>query len=734
MSILNRRYMRSVATHAAFYFCILILTATVVWAYLVFGAAVDGMKAYLDDYYAQGHVEGGQFALETYLTDDDIKDLEGTYGVQLERQPYREFEEDNYMVRVFAATDDINVHRIIEGHEIDRDDEILLSSNFMRAQNLAIGDTIVLGGIERTICGTFVRPDYIYMIESLSDTYHADAEFGIALVSDKQFEQFDEEQGYISVIYTRDNEIEFRTKLYDDYDLLAYVSADSNQRIKTPEATVNQYRAITTVILPALICLIVLIVMIVLIRKVESEQKLIGSLTALGYGKNEIVAHYLWFAAIPALLGSIIGIVAALLSVDQLAGTFYFKLEPIPAEYSLGATKLLIALVVPVIAYTAAAVLAITQVLRKDAVHMLSGMDETKKPKSALVGFQMHFKRKYKIRSLLGRWERTLALVVGITASGLIMLFGLMLYDGCRNYKDSVIDNIGSFTSEYYLEGYYDENLDDGIALLAKNFEVEGQAGAITLIGTDHNPYLNFETDNLGAKTYITTLASAIFNVGVGDVLAIRDPVSLDTYDFTITDIVDDPAESCIYVSRGRASEILDVSQTSYNLVMSDQNLEFSTQKVSAHISKDSMKAMIQEVVDGMASMVLLLVLAGILICIVTVYLMANMIVEENRVTISMLKVLGYKTNEINSLIINIFGILLPVVIVLALIVSWGICKLYFVACAAEFQSLIDPYLKLDSLLVYLGAIFASYYGAMLLLKRKVLNVDMVESLKDSRE
>ena len=167
---------------------------------------------------------------------------------------------------------------------------------------------------------------------------------------------------------------------------------------------------------------------------------------------------------------------------------------------------------------------------------------------------------------------------------------------------------------------------------------------------------------------------------------------------------------------------------------MSDEELDIAEGLVNTTIKKETMKNMIRNVISEMKILIYLMVIFGIVICSICVYLMVNMFIEENAVTISMLKVLGYYNKEINKITINIYHILVPIGIVLSLVGGWFITWKYFDYSTASFQAQIPAYLSVEGLMIFIAAVVISYVISLMLQGRKVKNVDMSDSLKSIRE
>ena len=242
------------------------------------------------------------------------------------------------------------------------------------------------------------------------------------------------------------------------------------------------------------ILVVIAVIAVVLGRKVKAEKKYIGTLTALGYRKNEIAMHYAWYAIIPGVVGEILGLVLALVLVKPMAGEIFFKLEKLPVTYTVDWLNVIPAMIIPVVAYMITATLNVLRILKMSVTDMLSGRSNKGKESHLLVQSGMNFKRKFRIRALFNNYVRTLVAILGIVISGLVMCVGLMMNDSCRNYEDTVIDDIGTFNYEYLLNGLTDVE-QDGDKVLCSTFEVEDSENSVMLMGIDKdNKYINLNT------------------------------------------------------------------------------------------------------------------------------------------------------------------------------------------------------------------------------------------------
>ena len=229
-------------------------------------------------------------------------------------------------------------------------------------------------------------------------------------------------------------------------------------------------------------------------------------------------------------------------------------------------------------------------------------------------------------------------------------------------------------------------------------------------------------------------MASVIFGVKKGDKMELRDICSMKKYTVEIAGVIENKAQSVLYSSEENVRNLLNIENGGYNLIMSEKDIASGDNHIMLTIKKEDMKDMIQNVISAMKMMVYIMFIFGMIICAIVIYLMVNMIIEENSVTISMLKVLGYHSGEINKITVNIYHILIPLGIILSLLGGWVINSAYFEASTASFQAYIPSHTSLMSILIFSGAVTVSYIVSLWLLGKKVKKVNMTDSLKGARE
>lgn len=740
---LNKRYCRNIKKNFSFYFSMTLLTLLAVFMNLLLGGIVNGERDYLYDIKENAACEEGQFITYNLLGDDDIATLENDYDVIIEKQEYFNFETaENYRFRVFKKSDKLNKYKVMEGDDLSGN-SILISSGIAERKNIKVGDFIEIGGKSLEVKGIIAKIDYLLMLEELSDTV-GDENFGIAVVSSNIFTDLEsyEKATHYSIVYNKNNQTEFRRHLNDEYGVATYLKAENNARIVSAFDTVDRYASICTVILPVMLICIVVLMAVVIGRKIKSEQRQMGVLLALGYSKGRLALHYTLFGIIPGLAGSILGILLSVPSINKVGSSLFSqKIEPLTVDFGISAKDIVFSLILPALVYGIFVWFKAFMIMRKNPIDMVRGTESGKKKNILrMEKSKSSVKTRFMLRSLFGNIGRTLVVIFGISIGGMILVYSYVCADSMQTYVDNSIDEAGTYNYEYFLSSLNDEPLKEGVELIYSSFEVENHDSTLTLIGIDDTRYLNTktvegdETDFSDNGFYITTRAATEFGIEKGGTITVLDISSMEKHDIKISGILKNNFQNVIYTSRKSATELAGLPEGSYNAIMSDKELDYSDADLSSKVTMQKLKDQMQSLTDEMSQMVYIMVLFGILFCVITVYLMVNILITENASVISMLKILGYSNNEINRMTTHIYHCLIPIGILFGLAIGYKSAASNFVNSVASYHVLIEPYISVISVVKYAVLVIVSYIISLAFLGRKVKNSDMAVCLKNNNE
>ncbi len=738
---LNKRYSRSIKSNLSFYISTTVLTIMTLVLFFIMNIGGEAIWEFGDRFFTTQNLEDANFTTYLPISETAQAELEQEFGVNLEPQYYNNIETDGVTARVFRKTEEINLYSITEGRDIAKNDEILLSEGYAVFNKISLGDSITIGKKDYKVSGFFQRPDYLYMLQNEGDAYKNVTTFFLAYVTDEEFEEIGSENCLYLVRYQEDNSKEFRKAVNERYYMSSYLSARENMRIDMVKMQAEMMIYMSYIILVILPLVVVVLVSTVINRKVKAEQKLIGTLTALGYKKGALMFHYAGFAMIPGLLGGGLGVALSLLFAQSFGEICLLDYEPMRIECHLNPMIAIMSVVIPTIMYVLAAMNSVNKLLKKDTVLLLNGNAEQgeKSYRNLLRKKKMSFRIKYAIRSLIGNPARSFVVFLGIFLGSFIALLGFGLLDTMENTKKNMVDEMGSYEYQYVLMEQIEAREYGGEPVIM--FAMEDKSGEqFNIIGTeDSNPYLELRDMegnpvNVEDGYYITSVMAMLQDVQVGDSLAVCNPLTLEEKEITVSGILDNDMQNALFSSRERVADMLGIEESISNVIMSDISLDIPEEKVMQIIKKSDAKEQFQNMSNQMNTMIYFIIGSGAIICVASIYVAVNMLVAENRSNISMLKVLGYDDRNINQIVLRVNHILVPIGFLVSIPLVFASTN-FFMAFLAEFiGALPKAYVAPKSFLYAVVLICGSYFGSLFLLRRKVAKVDMVESLKGNRE
>jgi hypothetical protein len=189
---------------------------------------------------------------------------------------------------------------------------------------------------------------------------------------------------------------------------------------------------------------------------------------------------------------------------------------------------------------------------------------------------------------------------MGMFVGTFLCAFGLVMIDSCKYLIDKGLDAAGTYEYQYFLNTVKTDMPKSGEPELCFNFEVVGSEKLFTLCGLVEKPqYLTLVTRSGKAvqygQYYLTSNAAALYGVAAGDYFTFINPFTTKSHTVRIADILDDNTQCILYTSLANVSGLLDLSQTSYNVILSDQKIKPDADTVAYINSKENMKKQLQK-------------------------------------------------------------------------------------------------------------------------------------------
>ncbi|MBQ3566008.1 MAG: ABC transporter permease, partial [Oscillospiraceae bacterium] len=701
----------------------------------------EDIQSLMDEY----NVEDAQFQTAVELSDDNIQELEKEYSLLVEKTAYMDVESNEKSYRIFSPADKVNKYQLLEGKDVIGEYEVLIDRDFADSNSLSVGDELEIEDESFEIVGLAIRSDYIYSKKNMNDAWVDKENFCMIQLDKKDYEKLLAENSwnetfYYSVLYKNESKISaFRTELYEKYGAYQYLSAEANERIESPKSAGDIIFVEACSLAPILFIVIMIMVSTVIGRMMDKEKKYIGTLTALGYRNREISFHYCIYGIIPGLIGGILGVLLAIVAGKGVAMYFVIDYQMINYDYYIRPAVAVICCLIPVILYGLVVYIKSISVLKKNIVSMLLERDDSDKKRSHMLAkSNMNFRTKFKMRELFAHFGRSVLVVLCMFLSGFLCLFGFSMKDTVDDLMEKGVESAAVYKYAYYLNHIETEDIYEGYHGISATFEMKDGTSQIALNGVpDDSAYSDIELieGNYQADGYyISNAVSVEHDLHKGDILTIINTVTLEETEIVIDGVSNDNTQQAIITSSDNAAEIIGIPDNSYNVIYSDTALDIDSSEVAYMSDEEGILDTLNTAMSAMNGFIYGMMFMGILMSIISVYLVVNMLIEENKSNISLFKVLGYHNMEINRIVLNTNHILVLIGFIIAVPVAVSGMNILCSLMVSEMHVVMTPAISAISVIICGIIVLLSYIVSLFLLRKKVDKVDMVISLKGNRE
>lgn len=740
--MINKRAGRSIKKNKSFYIISIILTALT--SMIIVAAVSTGhtLTSVVRDFVDEYKAEDAEFVTYKPLSEEDIDKLEKEYDVILEYSGYKDIhvkggDLDGVTIRAFAMPEKLNLCDVREGHE-PGDGEALLTQDFADVHNIKIGDEISLGDDSYKVSAYTTKADYIYMLQTF--TGFIDNEKFAAIVVDRpEYDRIDtEETGYYSIKYNKDNSKKVREKLNSDYIIASYMAATTNTRISMP---VNEGDAVTnmaTMFAPVMFVIVLTLIVMVLGRNIKNEQYLLGTFISLGFSRKQIIGHYVRYGLIPGVVGSVLGVLVSI-PLTKVLCRFYieYDFETLIYKPTYNLPSIVIALVVPTLLYCAAIAIQAGKLLKKAPVDLLRNTGKDTKAIGIMKNSRAKTQVKMRVRSVMGHPGRSIVTTIGVAIAAFCIVAGLVMSDSMDALLNDGLTSSIKYEYLYRLNTLQQGTPDEGEALFQNYYEVDGSTVQLSAQGIETgSKYFPDKTDS-GEKLeldkyYLTSVAAETFGMEPGEELIFYNIADLKEHKVKISGVVTDNTHCYLYTGRDNATELAGVDDGTYNCIISKDALTLDKELVASETKMTVTADTMDNLMGPMKAIILMIEIVGIVLGVFVLYLIINMIVSETSTNISVMKVLGFNRKEISNRVLNVNHVLVCIGYLLGIPMAYTFVKVGYSDTIENYGMLLSPVVTVKAIVTGFLLTWVTYELSLLLQKRKISRIDMVEALKEN--
>ncbi|MGL4590152.1 MAG: FtsX-like permease family protein [Mycoplasmatales bacterium] len=697
-------------------------------------------------------------------------------------------------VNKYTKATEVNKVTLEDGKLPENKGEIVVLPRFLTENNLQIGDKIEIAGSNYLITGTAYFIEYNLPVDLYGGniTFEANlAKFAPVYMNEQSYDELkaSSQIGYMNGKYNDENlsgteKAQILKEIKKEYTIdvpvmqpngmpqldqnfqlvtqkielfvvgLAY---EANPPISQIEREVSGKGQFFLYISEFLLVMTAMIAVVLVNSVFKSQRREMGILKAEGVSINKLSLGFLaYIAAVLGLFASI-GLALSPKLSNILNGEYqkYFQLKFYPLDtnlYQEAFTTVAIALVgVLVLIYF----ISIRKNLAQKTLNLIKNIDSDKLPKrkSSRIFAKLNFYKRYQLNILFRNISKTFLLAFGVFASSLFILFAIVMYSAIQQVVSGTYSDV--FTYEYMAILSPGKSIDEDknsmiySSAVIKDLEPKGDFSydenneknfTVEAINFKENEFVHVETDDNRTLKDLASdeviFAEGIlkkYNLQIGDKITIQNPFDKNE------DIELKIAGSTKSAVMPIAFMDLDYAQKIFGLDDNFANGEMGRGDGSeiTKIDSDAMVIKSLDLAEQLKNqMAVVNITIGIvcffalIISLISISTITSVIIESNRKTISVMKVLGYDDREVNTMTIGLYKWLVVLIYIISIpIVQYIITSLVTMATSSLDFSF-DVELNYLNMALGIVVVYAAFLLSKAIAMRKIKKIKLSESLK----
>ena len=681
-----------------------------------------------------------------------------------------------YKAIPYDKNKNINIPYLVEGNMPENKDEITLLPSFAKNNNINIGDNYSIGDKEYKVVGFAYSPDHILPIISINSPIFSEKNHNISYMTSSTFEEFPgiKETAYVGAFNDKDKILDFETLSdmfkNDENISLDALSAIRISRVNALELEIKTDRVFAKYFMYLLLAISVFVIIVITKKRIEDERLQIGVLKALGYNRIKIAISYLVYPIFGSIIGGVIGFFAGAFASGYLSNIYlsYFNM-PIDG-YRFNINYLLEDIFVPLIILSILAFLIAIFMLRKKPLKLL------KEGSNLKVNFFSKFvtfitkKLPFKTRFRYSLASRSLGklLIVTLTSfcTGLLIvlvLIGLNMFSSMldKTFNGMKLKNqvtyIGIMSGYSDTEDYiYTTNmtLEEVISSNGDSHKIERKKEGsediedytVNINGIDKELRLLEAKDKDGNNVYpklvnyddiiINQNIAKIADASVGDILVFKSGDKEFRYKLVAID--NSFMGGSAYVKRAPLAKEFENDEAAYNIKFTNDDKYSSmsnlskeeTEKIANIMSIEDLRENLENQMSSSNGAIYFVIIFASIMAFVIILIIANIVVEENKKTISLMKVMGYDDKNISSIVLNIYTPFIIIAYLLSIPAMKNLLEFIVSKLTGSIDFAIPIEFSFVKALIGLAGLLISYFIAIFISRRTLNKVPLSVALK----
>lgn len=731
-------------------------------------------KAVFDKYDALNELEHKKL--------DNLKDK---YDFYYEKELSKIIKDDKQMIKVIPYNKDKKINKVylLEGKLPNKENEVTILKGFAKKNNLNIGDKYKISGKEYKIVGFTYAPDYVYPLISMSMPIFDEKNNNIVYMYNEDFNNINgvNDNSYaIKYNFKTNRKFEISVSMEEEEESDEYtdpilkilnekesVMMDMNTVVRIMRVGALQLefasdRLFAECFLYLLLAISVIIIVVITKKRIEDERLQIGVLKSLGYNRFSIATSYLVYPLFGSIIGGILGFIIGIMVHGPIASILRSYYSVPLSNYTINFNYLKTSILIPMIVLSLLSYLIAIIMLRKKPLSLLKEGSNLKinifskllNKVTRLLPFNSRFKYSLAFRSL----GKLFIVTVISFCTGLLItliLIGSNLFNNMidKSFEGIKYKYIAYFNGVYNYENKdkdseYNLNVTLGIDKVIDKDNKEKKIDpdtSISINGIDldskYTKILDKKGNNIIDKLkddeiILNVNAKETLKLDIGDKIKFKHE-DLE-FEYKIVDFNEEYMGLNAYVKRESLASKLNVDKNSYSTIYSNNDKyknmnqldKEEANQITYLLSVEDLKENIAKQMDRFNGSIYIVILFASVMALIIIAIIANIVVEENKKTISLMKVLGYNNKRISSIVLNIYTPFIIIAYLLSIPVMIKILKLIIQAITGDIGVTIP--IEIDPLVSFMGlmGLLIAYYIAIALSKRVLNKIPLAIALK----
>ena len=688
----------------------------------------------------------------------ELNDFDPVYGTKVYENFFVDVSEDtDRKVRLYKIQDNVDLASVFEGELPKNDNEIAIDRMHADNVGLKVGDKVNVAGKDLKVTALIALPNYSGLYENNSDTIFDSINFDVALVTSDLFDELSSE-GEVKYAYSwfyaqRPADDKEATDLSEDYlkvvitnaavdenEIEDYLPAYLNQAINFATNDFGKDLGMTEEFMYIFMVFIAFVFAVSISSTITQEAKVIGTLRASGYTRGEMIRHYLLIPMIVTVVSALIANVLGYTVFKDAVAAMYYNSYSLPKfEVVWNFKALYMTTLIPLGIVLLVNLVVITYKLKFTPLEFLRNDLKKTKRKNAIRLPRWSFLNRFRLRIVLQNIPNYLIIALGIIFIMFLMAFSIgapdtlnlmkskapemIICDYQTVLKSTTDEDDNEITTSFDSEKFALESLRIENAKVNEDVSIYG-------ISPD-SKYVDMPELKKG-EVMITSNLRDKYRIGDGEEFTLNAKFESTDYKFKAVAVEDKYATLAVFMPIEDFNEVFDNEEGYFSGYFSSEKITDIDEKYIAQVlTIDDIMGLVGQFDHSMGNAMEYFQIVCVILAAALTYLLTKVIIDKSRTSISMVKVLGYKTGEIASLYILSTTLIFLLLEVVGTFFGIALIKLAWGSILRTMAGWFDFYVGKLSIIKMISYVFLGYLVVAVIDFMRIRKIPMTEALKN---